>query len=77
MCAYQISSLTNLKYGSSAGNRTFTVIGTPHYMAPEIMESKGYSFPADVWSLGVTMYEICFGFLPYAGDIDDPIEIYQ
>ena len=62
---------------SVTGGRTFTVIGTPHYMAPEMMESKGYSFAADVWSLGVTMYEICFGMLPFAAQLEDPIEIYK
>lgn len=32
--------------------KTFTIIGTPHYMAPEIVKSKGYSFPVDYWSIG-------------------------
>jgi cGMP-dependent protein kinase 1 len=32
--------------------KTYSIVGTPHYMAPEIIKSKGYSFPVDYWSLG-------------------------
>ena len=33
-------------------------IGTPHYMAPEIYQGKAYTYHADVWSLGVLLYEM-------------------
>ncbi len=33
-------------------NKTFTIIGTPHYMAPEVLSGKGYSFMVDLWSIG-------------------------
>lgn len=35
------------------------VVGTPRYMAPEVMMSKGTSFASDVYSFGVVLYEIC------------------
>ena len=38
-------------------NKTKTFIGTPHYMAPEIILGKGYSYQADFWSLGIMIYE--------------------
>jgi cGMP-dependent protein kinase len=33
--------------------KTHTILGTPHYMAPEILSSKGYSFYVDLWSIGI------------------------
>lgn len=45
--------------------RTQTIIGTPHYMAPEIITGKGYSFPVDLWSLGVITYELLCSKLPF------------
>jgi len=35
------------------------VVGTPYYMAPEVMNNSPYSYPADVWSLGCVVYELC------------------
>jgi len=36
-----------------------TVVGTPYYLSPEIIENKPYSFSSDIWSLGVLLYEMC------------------
>lgn len=38
-------------------DRTYTIIGTPSYTAPEVYVGEGYSYSSDYWSLGVCLYE--------------------
>lgn len=35
-----------------------TVVGTPYYLSPEIVQSQPYTFSTDVWSMGVMLYEM-------------------
>ncbi|CAD8110985.1 unnamed protein product [Paramecium sonneborni] len=65
------------KFLNQKSIRTYTIIGTPHYMAPEIITGKGYTFSVDLWSIGVCLYEFMCGGVPYAEDADDPYEIYE
>lgn len=57
--------------------RTYTMVGTPHYMAPEVITGKGYTMAADFWSLGVMIYEFLCGVVPFGEEVDEPIEIYE
>ena len=56
--------------------KTKSLIGTPHYMAPEVILGEGYSFQVDYWSIAVCMYEFFCGKLPFAEGIEDTMEIY-
>ena len=42
-----------------------TFVGTPIYMSPERIEGIKYSFPSDVWSIGIILYEMATGNYPY------------
>jgi len=44
---------------SDTKSKAKTVVGTPYYLAPEIIQNQQYSFKADIWSLGVLLYEMC------------------
>jgi cGMP-dependent protein kinase len=55
--------------------KTFTMIGTPHYMAPETIHGKGYGSEVDIWSLGIMCFEFSCGYLPFADEIDDPLAV--
>jgi len=47
--------------------RTFSMVGTPHYMAPEVVRGRGYGLEVDLWSLGVMTYELNCNKLPFDG----------
>ena len=57
-------------------DRTKTIIGTPHYMAPEIIMGGGYSFQVDYWSISICMYEFMCGGVPFGEKEEDPMVIY-
>lgn len=40
-------------------------VGTVHWTAPEVMANKRYQFPADVYSLGMVLFEMVTGRIPF------------
>ena len=42
-----------------------TIIGTPYYLSPEIINNEPYGFKSDIWALGVLLYEMCMLKMPF------------
>lgn len=42
-----------------------TMVGSPIYMAPEILKGQDYTIKADIWSLGCVLFELLYAVCPY------------
>ena len=45
----------------------FSRLGSPLYMAPQILKGEKFSSKCDVWSVGIMLYEMLYGYTPWTG----------
>ena len=67
--------VTDFGFAKKIENRTFTLCGTPEYLAPEILLNQGHGKPVDWWTLGVLLYEMLAGIDPFSDK--DSMSVYH
>jgi HAMP domain-containing protein/predicted Ser/Thr protein kinase len=65
---FGIARANEVKGGQAGLTSDGTVMGTPDYMPPEQAQGKGSDFRSDIYSLGVVLFEMFGGRLPFSGD---------
>jgi serine/threonine-protein kinase ULK/ATG1 len=64
-CVYKIVDFGFAKLIPGNTDIYGTVLGTIITMAPEVMRRQKYGLKADIWSIGIILYEMIYGKLPY------------
>jgi len=67
--------ITDFGFAKEVTDKTFTLCGTPDYLAPEIVTGRGHNRAVDWWTLGILLYEMAASFPPFYDE--QPINTYR
>ncbi|XP_056389215.1 mitogen-activated protein kinase kinase kinase 19-like [Hyla sarda] len=62
-CAKHLNSLSN---NGTHGDMLYSLLGTPYWMAPEVISECGHGMKSEIWSIGCTVFEMATGNAPLA-----------
>lgn len=82
LCDFGLSKFLRpepLEMPGHQAQRSFSFVGTPDYMAPEMVNGCGHDWSIDWWALGGMLYEIVLGYPPFGSSAagSDPCSVYH
>ena len=67
--------LADFGFAKKCKDKTYTLCGTPEYLAPEIILNKGHGKAVDWWATGILLYELLVGCDPFTDE--EPMNLYK
>lgn len=69
--------ITDFGFAKLVPDVTWTLCGTPDYLAPEIIQGKAYNKSVDWYALGVLIFEMLAGYPPFYTESSHPVHLYE
>lgn len=69
--------LTDFGFAKHVPDITWTLCGTPDYLAPEIVNQKSYNKSVDWYAVGILLYEMLAGAPPFFSEEPNPMRLYE